>query len=399
MLSIQEQLEIIRKGTADIISEDILVKKLKKSIETSTALNIKLGLDPSSPDIHLGHTVVLQKARDFQNLGHHVQLIIGDMTGRIGDPTGKNATRKQLTEEEVKENAKTYKEQVFKILDESKTTIHFNSEWFNKMNFSEVIKLASHATVAQMLERNDFANRFKENQSISLHEFFYPLMQGFDSVALKSDIELGGTDQTFNLLMGRGLQKYFNIEQQVAITMPILEGLDGVQKMSKSLNNYIGVKDSPEDMFGKIMSIRDEMIIRFFTLLTDKNLQEIEQIQQRLMNENPRDLKMELGEFIVERFHSKEKSLIAKMDFIQKFQKKIIPDNLHEIFIKNKELRAIDLIREIGFANSNREARQRIKEGALKINGEKFTNEFDIVTFENPVVVQLGKKFIKVITS
>lgn len=392
MLSLEKQLEIIKKGTVTIFSEEQLISKLKKSIEKNTPLKIKLGLDPSSPDIHLGHTVVLQKLREFQNLGHTIQLIIGDFTGMIGDPTGKNTTRPQLTKDQVVENAKTYKEQIFKILNPEQTEVHFNSEWLSKLSFQDVIELSSKVTVSQLLQRNDFSERYNSQKPISLHEFFYPLMQGYDSVALETDIEIGGTDQTFNLMMGKDLQRGRGEEQQVAITMPILEGLDGVNKMSKSLNNYIGVMDTPDDMYGKTMSIPDSLIIKYFTLLTDKSLEELKQIETRLSDENPRDIKMELARFIVERFHSKEASLTSEANFIKKFQKHEIPDNVEEISITETEVWIIQLLRDIAFVKSNNEARQKIREGAVKVNGEKVLDEKAVIPLTNNTIVQLGKK-------
>lgn len=392
MLPLEKQLEVIKKGTVTIFSEEQLFAKLKKSIEKNTPLRIKLGLDPSSPDIHLGHTVVLQKLREFQNLGHTIQLIIGDFTGMIGDPTGKNTTRPQLTKEQVVENAKTYKEQIFKILNPEQTEVHFNSEWLSKLSFQDVIELSSKVTVSQLLQRNDFSERYNSQKPISLHEFFYPLMQGYDSVALETDIEIGGTDQTFNLMMGKDLQRGRGEEQQVAITMPILEGLDGVNKMSKSLNNYIGVMDTPDDMYGKTMSIPDSLIIKYFTLLTDKSPEELNEIETRLSNENPRDIKMELARFIVERFHSKEASLTAEANFIKKFQKHEIPDNVEEISISDSEVWIIQLLRNIAFVKSNNEARQKIREGAVKVNGEKILDEKAVILITNNTIVQLGKK-------
>jgi tyrosyl-tRNA synthetase len=399
-LTVDEQLKIIKKGTVEIISEQQLILKLKKSIQENKPLKIKLGLDPTSPDIHIGHTVVLQKMRDFQMLGHEVQIIIGDFTGRVGDPTGKNSTRKQLTEEEVQNNSKTYQEQIFKILDKSKTKVFYNSDWFSTMNFSEIIKLASNSTVSQMLERNDFSNRFKENKPICLHEFFYPLMQGYDSVVLASDIEIGGTDQTFNLMMGKSTQKAYQCESQVAITMPILEGLDGVQKMSKSLNNYIGVSDSPNEMFGKIMSIPDSLIIKYFTLLTDKTNDELLQIKKDLIDKNPRDIKMELGKILVTRFHNLSMAIDAEINFIERFQKKIIPENIEIFSINESKIKLIDLLNQLTFTKSKTESKLKIREGAIKIDGIKIIDDNYIVNIYNDVeiIIQFGKrKIIKII--
>jgi tyrosyl-tRNA synthetase len=389
MKNLKEQLEVIKKGAVEIIPEDGLVNKLKRSIETNKPLKIKLGLDPSSPDIHLGHTVVLQKLRDFQKLGHIVQLIIGDFTGMIGDPTGKSATRKQLTKKEVEENAKTYKEQIFKILDPEKTEVYFNSKWLSKLNFEEIIKLSSHVTVSQMLQRNDFQKRYNEQQPISLHEFFYPLMQGYDSVALETDIELGGTDQTFNLMMGRELQKSLNSEGQIAITMPIIEGLDGVQKMSKSLNNYIGVLDAPNEMYGKVMSIPDDLILKYFTLLTDA--EDLSEIKKELTEGNPRDVKMKLAKMLVERFHNEETSINAEIHFVETFQKREIPADIPVVSIVESEVWIVELLQLLQFTDSKSEARRKIKEGAVKINGEKIEDEKIHVTVDN-AVIQLGRR-------
>lgn len=392
MESLEKQLEIIKKGTVDIIPENMLVKKIKKSIETDTPLKIKLGLDPSSPDIHLGHTVVLQKLRDFQLLGHTIQIVIGDFTGMIGDPTGKSKTRVQLTKEEVVENAKTYKEQIFKILDEEKTEVHFNSSWLSELKFEDVIKLSSQVTVSQMLQRNDFSERYQSQKPISLHEFFYPLMQGYDSVALKSDIELGGTDQTFNLMMGKELQKAHEQETQVAITMPIIEGLDGVQKMSKSLNNYIGVTDEANDMYGKTMSIPDELIIKYFMLLTDKTKEEIERLTKELKTGNPRDMKMKLAFELVKRFHGEEQAKKSEEHFVLRFQKHTIPEDIDVTHVEETEIGLLDLLQKIKFVSSKSEARRKIKEGAVKINGEKVEDENLILAIKEEMILQLGKK-------
>jgi len=392
MKTFEEILEIIQKGTAEIISIHALHDKLKKSMESGIPLKIKLGLDPSSPDIHLGHTVVLQKLRDFQQLGHTIQLVIGDFTGMIGDPTGKNKTRPALSREQVLENAKTYKEQIFKILDPEKTEVHFNSSWLSQLNFEDVLKLAGNVTLSQMLSRNDFSNRFENQQPISLHEFFYPLMQGYDSVALESDIEIGGTDQTFNLMMGKDLQKACNQETQVAITMPILEGLDGVEKMSKSLGNYIGVLDSPNDMFGKTMSIPDELIIKYFTLLTDKSSSELLELKKEMKEKNPRDAKMKLAYELVVRFHSEEDAVNAKEHFITKFQKNAIPNDIDCVSIHFPSMNIIDLLVYLEFVSSKSEARRKISEGAVRINTNKIMDMEYEVSLEDGTVVQLGKK-------
>lgn len=324
MLDVQKQLEIIKRGTAEIVPEEELVEKLKKSVANNKPLHIKLGLDPTAPDIHLGHTVVLQKLRQFQELGHKVTIILGDYTGRIGDPTGKSETRKQLTEEQVLANAKTYEQQIFKILDPQKTSVRFNSTWLAPLKFEDVIRLAATTTVARMLEREDFSKRFKENLPISIHEFFYPLMQGYDSVALEADIELGGTDQKFNLLMGRTLQKEFGQEPQIALMMPILEGLDGVNKMSKSLGNYIGIDEPPQEMYGKTMSLPDELMVRYFELVTPVPLEEVRSIAKGLAEGtlHPRDVKMRLAREIVSFYHGPEAAMQAEEQFKKVFQKK-----------------------------------------------------------------------------
>ena len=332
MLKPEEQLEQIRRGSEEIISEEELLKKLTKSYETNTPLRIKAGFDPTAPDLHLGHTVLIQKLKHFQDLGHQVLFLIGDFTGMIGDPSGKNETRRALTKEEVLANAETYKEQVFKILDPEKTEVVFNSTWMEKMSSSDMIKLASQYTVARMLERDDFTKRYKDNRPISIHEFIYPLVQGYDSVALKSDVELGGTDQKFNLLVGRDLQRAYNMAPQIALTMPILEGLDGVQKMSKSLNNYIGIAESPKDMFGKVMSISDELMFRYYLLLSDKSLAEIDELKKAVSDgsKHPMEAKKELAMEIVERFHSAEAAKEAREGFEQVFSKRENPDDMPE---------------------------------------------------------------------
>ncbi|MBS3971376.1 MAG: tyrosine--tRNA ligase, partial [Clostridia bacterium] len=372
------QIEIIKRGTAEIIPETELIAKLENSLKNNQPLKVKLGLDPSAPDIHLGHTVVLHKMRQFQELGHQVIIIIGDFTGRIGDPTGKSETRKPLTEEEIKNNAQTYKEQIFKILDKEKTQVVFNSHWLAPLNFAQIVELAAKTTVARMLERDDFSKRYSSNQPISIHEFFYPLMQGYDSVHLHADIELGGTDQKFNLLMGRTLQKEYNQEPQIAITMPILEGLDGVQKMSKSLGNYIGINEAPEEIYGKAMSIADELMLRYFELVTDITLDELNQLKLQLERGqlHPRDTKMRLAKTLVTMYHGQDAAQKAEKHFKTVFQKKDLPDDIPELVIKadmleNGRIWLPKLIVDGNLSNSTSEARRLIKQGAVRINDER----------------------------
>lgn len=403
MLDINEQIKIIKKGAAEIISEEDLKNKLEKSIKENKPLRIKLGLDPSAPDIHLGHTVVLRKMKAFQDLGHQVVIIIGDATGMIGDPTGKNAARKQLTHEQVLENAKTYQEQIFKVLDKEKTEVRFNSDWLAKMNFMEVASLASNYTVARMLERDDFKKRFTTNQPISIHEFFYPLMQGYDSVAIECDVEMGGTDQKFNILMGRTLQKEYGQEAQVALMMPIIEGTDGVKKMSKSLGNYIGISEEPNNMYGKTMSIPDELIIRYFELVTDEHPDNIEQMKKDMEEDkvNPRDLKMRLAKEVVRLYHGEEKAQGAEDYFKSVFQKRNMPTDIEEMEIRLED--AEDglffiprLVANLKLSPSTSEARRLLKQGGIKINADKITDEK--VKIENEDIIQVGKrKFVKLI--
>lgn len=401
MIDVQEQMKIIKNGVAELISEEELISKLKKSKEKNIPLKIKLGLDPSAPDIHIGHTVVLRKLKSFQDLGHQIIIIIGDYTGMIGDPTGKSATRKKLSEKEVDKNGKTYTEQIFKILDPEKTIVRFNGEWFSKMNFIEVGELAGKYTVARMLERDDFKKRFKNGQAISILEFLYPLMQGYDSAAIEADVELGGTDQKFNNLMGRTIQKEYGREQQVVLLMPLLEGTDGIKKMSKSLDNYIGIDENPNDIYGKTMSIPDELIIRYFKLTTNVHPDEIENMQNQ-MNENtinPRDLKMKLAKELVRQYFSENQALEAELHFISVFQKGKVPAEIPVVKIEGKDL--VDgkimigkLVYCIGFAPSNSEARRLVKQGAVRIDGKKIDDcELEI---EEGMIIQVGKrKFAK----
>jgi tyrosyl-tRNA synthetase len=397
-VKVNEQMQLIRRGVAEIIPEEELKQKLYRSIKENRPLRVKLGLDPTAPDIHLGHTVVLNKLRQFQDLGHEVHLIIGDFTGRIGDPSGKSETRKQLTEEEVQVNAATYQEQIFKVLDRDKTIIHFNSEWLMPLNLVDVLNLTGKYTVARMLERDDFEKRYKEGLPIGIHEFLYPLMQGYDSVALKADVEMGGTDQKFNLLVGRNLLKEYGMEPQIALTMPILEGTDGIQKMSKSLGNYIGVNEDPNEMFGKTMSIPDELITRYFELVTMVAQDEIDNMQKAMQEgtANPRDIKMRLAREIIAIYHSQEEAQKAQERFQLVFSQRDIPEDIPEVTVKEKELWLPKFLHEQGMVDSTSDGRRMLKQGAVKINGEKYEEE-NIKT-ENAMVVQVGKrKFIRLL--
>ncbi|PLX69207.1 MAG: tyrosine--tRNA ligase [Denitrovibrio sp.] len=401
MLKPEEQLEQIRRGSEEIISEEELLKKLQKSYETGTPLRIKAGFDPTAPDLHLGHTVLIQKLKHFQELGHQVIFLIGDFTGMIGDPTGKNETRKALTKEDVLANAETYKEQVFKILDPEKTEVAFNSTWMEKMDSSDMIKLASQYTVARMLERDDFSKRYKENRPISIHEFLYPLVQGYDSVALKSDVELGGTDQKFNLLVGRDLQRHDAQAPQVALTMPILEGLDGVQKMSKSLNNYIGINETPQDMFGKVMSVSDELMFRYYLLLSDKSLQELDALKKSVADgqKHPMDAKKELAMEIVARFHTEQAAIDAREGFEQIFSKRENPDDMHEHAMEASEKLLETIVKGLKFLPSNSEARRLAKQGGIYIDGEK-TENIDQTLQPGEYILKVGKrKFAKLVVN
>jgi tyrosyl-tRNA synthetase len=396
MNSIDDALQQIHRGTDEILVESELIKKLKKG----KPLKIKAGFDPTAPDLHLGHTVLINKLRQFQDLGHEVQFLIGDFTAMIGDPTGKSATRPPLTRDEVLDNAKTYEHQVFKILDAEKTTVLFNSQWMGEMKASDMIQLAAKHTVARMLERDDFSKRYKGGQSISVHEFLYPLVQGYDSVAMKSDVELGGTDQKFNLLVGRQLQEAYGMEPQICLTMPILEGLDGVQKMSKSLNNYIGITDAPNDMFGKIMSVSDDLMWRYFELLSFRSMAEIERFRSDIKGgRNPRDVKFLLAEEIITRFHDADAAAAAQADFIQRFQKGAIPDDLDEkrVVGEGGEIGIAAMLKQAGLTSSTSESFRMIQQGAVKLDGEKVTDKGLNLAKGCVVVAQVGKrKFAKI---
>ncbi|WP_332646062.1 tyrosine--tRNA ligase [Lysinibacillus sp. 54212] len=395
-----EQLEIIQKGANTIVDKDELLAKLQRSYEQQKPLTIKLGLDPSAPDIHLGHAVVLRKIKQMQDLGHHAVILIGDFTGRIGDPTGKVKGRVALSDEVVKENAKTYCEQIFKVLHKDKTTVRFNSEWLSRLSFEEVIKLAATTSVARILERDDFQKRYKDGVPIGIHEFFYPLMQAYDSVELNADIELGGTDQTFNILMGRTLQKHLGLEKQIAIFMPLLEGLDGIEKMSKSLGNYIGVNEAPEVMFKKVMEVPDQLIIKYFELATDVHPKIISNITERIEHgENPRDIKLELAALITSLYHGDEATKEAKHYFEIAFQKKQIPNNIPTVLIeigKETVLDSIPSLIQQEFIKSKSEFIRLVKQNGVSLNGEKLSvDEMDRILM-NDDVFQIGKKrFLK----
>jgi tyrosyl-tRNA synthetase len=381
--------ELIR-GCEEVLPEQELYNKLQKG----KPLKIKAGFDPTAPDLHLGHTVLLNKLRQFQEYGHEVIFLIGDFTAMIGDPTGKNVTRKPLTREEVLENAQTYQHQVFKILDYEKTTVAFNSQWFSGMNATDMIRLASTYNVARMLERDDFHKRYTSGQSIAIHEFLYPLIQGYDSVELRADVELGGTDQKFNLLMGRELQKHFRMEPQVIMMLPLIEGLDGVKKMSKSLDNYIGIQEPAEMMFGKIMSISDDLMWRYINLLSFKTVAEIKKMHTAISEGlNPRDVKIEFAKEIVTRFHNKEEAEKAHQGFIERFQKKIIPEDLEEKSIAcDRNTTISQLLKQIDLTNSTSESIRLVKQGAVKINGEKLSDPALILPLGNTYIIQVGKR-------
>lgn len=395
---IERQLKIIRRGVAEIIPEEDLKDKLERSLAEGKPLRVKLGLDPTAPDIHLGHTVVLQKLRQFQELGHQVIIIIGDFTGRIGDPTGKSETRRQLSEAEVLANAETYKEQIFKILDPARTEVTFNSRWLANLTFTDVIQLAAKITVARMLEREDFARRYQENRPISVHEFFYPLMQGYDSVALAADVELGGTDQKFNLLMGRHLQREYGQEPQVAVMMPILPGLDGVQKMSKSLGNYIGINEPPQEMYGKTMSLPDELMLTYFELVTTVSLEELESIRKGLADGtlHPRDVKMRLAREIVGLYHGEAAALEAEEEFRKVFQLGDLPQDIPEVTIKETQIWLPRLMVQAGLAPSTSEARRLIRQGAVKMDGQRLDDPDAELVVKDGTVLKAGKrKFVR----
>lgn len=399
MKSAAEQLPEIMRGAEEIL----VVGELEKKLAQGRPLRIKAGFDPTAPDLHLGHTVLINKLRAFQEFGHEILFLIGDFTGMIGDPTGKNATRPPLTAEDVKANAETYKEQVFKILDPEKTRVVFNSEWMGSMSAADLIALASKSTVARMLERDDFSKRYKANQPIAIHEFLYPMVQGYDSVALEADVELGGTDQKFNLLMGRQLQQSWGQPPQVVLTMPLLEGLDGVNKMSKSLGNYIGITDAPEDMFGKLMSISDDLMWRYFELLSFRPIEETAALQKSVAEgANPRDIKYELGLELVARFHGDVAAQQAQASFVKRFRGGEIPEDIEEFSLESADgaLGIADILRSAGLVASNSEAFRMIQQGAVKVDGEKIVDRTLVIESGSRHIFQVGKrKFARVTVS
>lgn len=393
-MTIDEQIEFLTKGAVDCIRREDLKAKLECGAKEGKPLRIKLGADPTAPDIHLGHTVVIRKLKAFQDLGHTAIFLIGDFTGMIGDPSGKNATRPPLTREEINANAETYKKQIFKLLDPDKTEIRFNSEWFDAQGSAGFIKLASHTTVKQILERDDFDKRLKEERPIALHELLYPLVQGYDSVALNADVELGGTDQKFNLLMGRNLQREYEQEPQVIVTTPLLEGLDGVNKMSKSLNNYIGIDEPANEMFGKVMSISDELMWKYYELLTDVAPAEIEKL--KTSGENPRNLKVNLAKLIIKDFHSQNAANEAEENFVRQFVNKDVPDEIEEQTIAAGNYNLADLLVQTNLAASKGEAKRLIEQGGVKLNGEKISNIKADIEVKEEMLLQVGKrKFLK----
>ncbi len=392
--SVNEQMDLIKRGVEEIVPEEELVQKLEKSLKTGNPLIVKEGFDPTAPDLHLGHMISINKLRDFQVLGHQVVFVIGDFTGIVGDPSGKSETRKMMTREDLEKNAQTYKDQVFKVLDPDKTQVRFNSEWLGKMTIYDFLGLSSKMTVARMLERNDFEKRFKDNTDISILEFLYVFLQAYDSVALKADVELGGTDQKFNLLAGRTIQRRYGLEEQVAVTLPLLVGTDGVEKMSKSLGNYIGISEEPKEIFGKIMSIPDELIVDYYYYTTKVSVPEIEQIKNDLKGGiNPRNLKSRLGREIVSLYYSSEKGEEAEAEFSRVFSQKKLPEKIPEFSVKAGEsVSIIDLLRDGKLCNTGGEARRLVKQNAVSINGEKVSDVMFSFTPEDGSVIKAGKR-------
>ena len=391
MSAVTEQLELIKRGADELLREEELVERLKEG----RPLRVKAGFDPTAPDLHIGHTVLINKLRQFQDLGHEVMFLIGDFTGMIGDPTGKNVTRKPLTRDEVIENARTYEQQIYKILDPEKTLVMFNSSWMGEMSAADLIQLAAKHTVARMLERDDFHKRYTGGQAIAIHEFLYPLVQGYDSVAMKADVELGGTDQKFNLLVGRQLQEVYGQKPQCVLTMPILEGLDGVQKMSKSLNNYIGVHEAPDEMFGKLMSISDELMWRYFELLSFRPWHEIEALQRQVAEGlNPRDVKFQLAEELISRFHDQAAARQAQANFISRFQKGALPEDMPEVEVAAQDggVPIANLLKQAGLTASTSEALRMIKQGAVRIDGERVEDRDLAIEAGGVAVYQVGKR-------
>lgn len=399
----EKQFKTLVSGTVDVIPQNEFRNKLINSVATEKPLKIKLGLDPTAPDIHLGHTVVLNKLRQFQDYGHTIQIVIGDFTARIGDPTGKSEARVQLDEKEVKKNAKTYFEQFRKVLNMDKVQVFYNAEWFSKLNFEESISLSSKITVARLLERNDFENRYRNNLPISLHEFFYPLMQGYDSVVLESDIEIGGTDQHFNLLMGRHLQESYQKSKQVILTLPLLEGLDGVEKMSKSKGNYISLEDTPTNMFGKLMSIPDELIVKYFKLLTPIDIDKVNEIELGLKNQtlHPKECKMNLAETIVSIYYTNEIAKDTYKEFNNIFKKNLVPEDIPEyIWTDNRSINIVELVYQLNLLPSKNQIRNMINNNGIKVNSVKIDNVNQIIEIENNMIIQIGKKkFVRLITN
>ncbi|NIA08978.1 MAG: tyrosine--tRNA ligase [Nitrospiraceae bacterium] len=396
-------MELIRRGAVEILEEDELEARLKKAIETGRPLRIKAGFDPTAPDLHLGHTVLIQKMRHFQELGHHVIFLIGDFTGLIGDPTGKSETRPSLTPQQVQENARTYRDQIFKILDPQKTEIAFNSTWMQKMSSMDMIRLCAKHTVARILERDDFKKRFQAQRPIGVHEFIYPLIQGYDSVALHADVELGGTDQKFNLLVGRHIQREYGQRPQVVLTMPLLEGLDGVQKMSKSLGNYVGINELPQDMFGKLMSISDEMMFRYLELLSSHDMQEIQGLREgiTLGHLHPKDVKMDLAGELVARFHGAQAAEAARAGFEAQFSKRQVPEDILEFHLSpdTQTVYLPKLLKEAALVKSTSEARRLIRQGAVSIDGTKIGSE-EIEFHGAEVILKIGKRrFLRIISA
>jgi tyrosyl-tRNA synthetase len=398
-MTIDEQISFLTKGAVDVIREEDLRKKLEHAAKTGRPLRVKLGADPTAPDIHVGHTVVIRKLRQFQELGHTAIFLIGSFTGMIGDPSGKNSTRPPLTRAEIDANAETYKTQIFKLLDPEKTEIRFNSEWFDALGSAGFIRLASHTTVRQILERDDFEKRMREERPIALHELLYPLVQGYDSVALEADVELGGTDQKFNLLMGRNLQREYEQEPQVILTTPLLEGLDGVNKMSKSLNNYIGITDAPDEMFGKMMSITDDLMWKYYELLTDLTPNEIGIMRSKCLNgeENPRNAKVNLAKLIIKDFHSQQAANEAEEEFNRRFVKKEIPDEIEEREMPAGRYNLAELLTQTNLAASKGEAKRLIEQGGVKLGGERVSDTKAEIDLNGEIILQVGKrKFLKI---
>ncbi len=396
---VDEQLKVITRGTVDLIPMEELVIKLEKSFQTGKPLRIKQGFDPTAPDIHMGHTVGLRKLRQFQELGHQVVVIIGDYTGMVGDPSEKNSTRPRLTHEDVLENAKTYEQQFFKILDQDQTEIRYNGDWFSRMSFAEIMDLASKFTVARMLERDDFSKRYSSQLPISIHEFFYPLMQGYDSVMIRADIEIGATEQKFNLVIGRQIQKEYGQEPQIVLTLPVLEGIDGIQRMSKSVGNYIGIDEQPNDMFGKSMSIPDHLIYPYFELLTDVSLEELNIIRSQLENTktNPMLLKRRLARTLVRMYHNENTAKLAEEHFDIVHKKKEIPGDIPEFKMHKSSMRLIDLMLEAGIVSGKGEARRLIRQGGVKLDGQTISNElFEIQTLDGSILKVGKRKFLKI---